>query len=132
MPKLVPRRAPSNAQRAKAKSALLPPPDPRFDGLHRIARIARIRALRRARSARAARAAGLALLALLALPGCQGPGGGLARVASTLEVGAGHTDHHANDSLGNPLYSDSSQLWVTVRPLAFLEPPTRVVIVGGK
>lgn len=75
-------------------------------------------------------------LALLVLGGCNGPG--WARVASTLEVGAGNTDHRADDSLGNPIYADSTQVWVTVRPLAFLEPPKEVIVVrqpgagGGK
>jgi ParB/RepB/Spo0J family partition protein len=69
-------------------------------------------------------------LVLLALGGCNGPG--WARVASTLEVGAGNTDHRADDALGNPIYADSTQVWVTVRPLAFLEPPKEVIVVGGK
>ena len=66
-------------------------------------------------------------LVLLALAGCNGPA--WQRVASSLEVGAGTTDHRADDALGNPIYADSTQLWVTLRPLAFMEPPTQVVIV---
>lgn len=70
------------------------------------------------------------VLLLIALGGCNGPA--WARVASTLEVGAGTTDHRADDALGNPIYADSTQVWVSVRPLAFIEPPQKVVVVGGK
>lgn len=84
----------------------------------------------RTRSALPLVLAAAAALFLLAVSGCNGPG--WQRVASTLEVGAGTTDHRADDALGNPIYADSTQLWVTVHPLAFLEPPTQVVIVKGK
>lgn len=70
-----------------------------------------------------------ALLAV-ALGGCNGPG--WARVASTLEVGAGTTDHRADDALGNPIYADSTQVWVSIRPLAFIEPPKEVIVVDRK
>lgn len=76
-----------------------------------------------------------ALLVVITSSGCSCSGtAGWRQVASTVEVGVGHTDHAADDSLGNPLYSDSTQVWVTVHPLAFLAPPTQVVIVnkGGK
>lgn len=75
----------------------------------------------------------LALIALCSLAGCNGPGyNGFRQVASTLEVGAGSFDGSTNDALGSPYASDSTAVWLTIRPLAFWEPPRQVVVVKGK
>jgi len=56
------------------------------------------------------------LLALMVMGGCRADG--WSRVASTTEVGVGSRTERALD--------EADYVWVSVRPLAFLEPPTPV------
>lgn len=75
----------------------------------------------------AATAAGF-LLALSA--GCSSPQA--QHVASTIEVGGGAGDGSLDGRWGASRADlDSESFWVTVRPLAFLEPPRAVVLAGA-